>query len=227
MDVYHIIKSKISKNDYEFDNHLLLQLSAKEFAEINEHLAMQVYKGNASCYKFIKNLKGIYLAQLMSMGHKKTLSEDNWIRLVTNIYFTYPKPSLLENIVEMARTNRTALEQLKVIAQENPQIIELEDIIQDIENHQQNKPESSDNLHNIEFEYYKLSFGAIVKVQKSRYLLYRLDTNTRKWIEDHEMFIEMANGSYAYEPICIIDNYPYEDDTIGQENDRVILEESE
>lgn len=208
MNAYNIIKTKLTNDDYEFDINLLSELTVAEFEEINSILITEVSKGNSSCYKYIKFLKGLDVAKLMSTAHKQSLTEDNWIILATNVYLVYPKPSLLEHIVEMARVNSTALEQLKIIAQLRTDIIELPNIIQNIESQKKNSPEIIETTNDNSFEYYRLEFGAIVKVKKDQFLLYRLDPKTNQWVEDHEMFMEMAQGSYHYEPITINDTYP-------------------
>lgn len=103
MNAYNIIKSKLTNNDYEFDVNSFDQLTEIEFSEINSVLIGEIFKGNSSCYKYIRFLKGLDIAKLMSTGHKQSLTEDNWIILAANAYLAYPKPSLLDHIVEMAR----------------------------------------------------------------------------------------------------------------------------
>lgn len=209
MNAYNIIKSKLTNNDYEFDVNLLAQLTETEFSEINSILIDEVFKGNSNCYKYIKFLKNLDIVKLMSTGHKQSLTDDNWIILATNVYLASPKPSLLDYIVEMAKISSVALEQLKIISQIRTDIIELPKIIQDLENRKTNTTKIEKKINNNTYEYYRLEFGAIVKVQKAKFLLYRLDPNLKVWIEDHEMFMEMARGSYGYEPITLNDSYPY------------------
>ena len=210
MKEYNIIKTKIESDNYDFDDNLLLQLSPMEFTEINNMLVIQVNKGNSECYKYIKYLKGLNLVYLMSTKHVKMLTEENWIILATNVYLVAPKPSLLEYLVQLAKTNSVALEQLKIIAQERPDIVGLWNTIEKIENQVPKK--ENQKADKLSFEYYKLDFGVIVKIQPEKYLLYRLDYKTHTWIEDHELFTEMSQGSYHYKPIKIDDIYPYSND---------------
>lgn len=212
MDAYNIIKEKIHNNDYDFSVNLLSQLNQNDFLKISKILSDEIYKGNVNCYKFIRVLQDLNIARLMSTEHKSTLTDENWIILATNVYLAYPKPTLLDYIVEMARINDVALEQLKLIANERPDIIELPIIIEDIEAKKKVSPKIIPNIDKKSFEYYKLDFGAIVKVKKDKFLLYRLDPTSKVWIEDHEMFMEMARGSYGYEPIRLDDTYPYQED---------------
>lgn len=211
MNRYNEIQESIKKGEYNFGVSDLTQLAPNEFREISNMLATEIYNGNHNCYKFIKCLKGLDITKLMSTGHRATLSDDNWAVLIANVYLEYPKPSLLDYIVEMASINTVALQQLKIIASARPDIQELPYIIQHIESQKKNTSELIENVNNKteKFEYFQLDFGAIVKVQKDKFLLYRLDPNTNEWIEDHELYMEMASGSYGYSPITINDGYPY------------------
>ena len=53
-----------------------------------------------------------------------------------------------------------------------------------------------DKLAAQEFEYYKLGFGAIIKLNREKELLYRLDPRHNVWLEEPGLYAEFMHGNY-------------------------------
>lgn len=188
-------------------------LNDEERNKVEENIIYKINEGVMEYYKYIPFLKNFEVNNLLTNGHMSNLSEENRAELVKNIYFIKPSPSLLDYVVEMARKNKYALECVKEISKKRPDILELPQLIEIIQEEYKKAPNVDEN--NLEkkaknnITYFKLTNGLIIKLDRDNLTAYRFNQENQEWQKDTGLFIEYQYGNLRGEIFEADENYPY------------------